>query len=70
MYNFSIFIEKEWDLYIARNLELWVFSQWENYDNALSNLKEATELYLGNEKEKTILNKIKWKNYSLTTLSI
>lgn len=70
MYNFSIFIEKEWDLYIARNLELWVFSQWENYDNALSNLKEATELYLENEKEKTILNKIKWKNYSLTTLSI
>jgi len=70
MHKFSIFIEQEWKIFIARNLELWVVSQWENYNEAIHNLKEATELYLENENEENIFSNIKDKNYSLTTMNI
>jgi len=70
MHKFSIFIEQEWKIFIARNLELWVVSQWENYNEAINNLKEATELYLEDENEENIFSNIKDKNYSLTTMNI
>ena len=70
MINFTVFIEKEWDIYIAKNLELWIFSQWNTSDEALSNLKEATELYMEDEKKESLLDKIKNKQYFLTMLNI
>lgn len=70
MYNFNVFIEKEDKYYIAHNLELWVVSQWETYEQALKNLKEATELYLEDEDKEIIINSFSNKNYSLTNMLI
>ena len=70
MLNFTVFIEKEWDIYIAKNLELWVFSQWKTSDEAIENLKEATLLYVEDEPKENLLSKFKNKQYSLTMLNI
>ncbi len=70
MYKFTILVEKEDEFYIAHNLELWVVSQWKNYEEAISNLQEATLLYLDGDDEKNNLKNIKNKNYSLTTLMV
>jgi len=44
--QYNIVITK-WDLmYVAQNLELWVVSQWETIEQAITNIQEATELYL------------------------
>lgn len=70
MYNYNIFIEQEDDLYIAHNLELWIASQWDSYDEAIKNLKEATMLFLEDENKESIFSNIKNRNYSLLTMSI
>lgn len=70
MVNFTVFIEKEWDIFIAKNLEFWIFSQGNTSDEALLNLKEATSLYIEDESKETLLSKFKNKQYSLTMATI
>ncbi len=43
---FTAVIHKETDLYVAECPEVGTVSQGSSMDEALSNLKEATELYL------------------------
>jgi len=70
MYNFNILIEKEWEYYVARNLQLWVVSQWSSYEESLANIKEASELYLEWENENNLIKSFVNRNYSLTNISI
>jgi len=44
--EFSAVIEKEEDLFVARCSEVGTVSQGVSIEEALANLKEATELYL------------------------
>lgn len=44
--TFTAVIHKEENLYVAECPEIGTFSQGRNIEDALSNLKEATELYL------------------------
>jgi len=44
--SFTARIRKEDDMFIAECLEIGTISQGESVENAISNLKEATELYL------------------------
>lgn len=46
MRTFTAIIEKEEDMYIAKCSEVGTVSQGHTIDEALANLKEATELYL------------------------
>ncbi len=46
MKTFTAIIEKEEDMYIARCPEIGTVSQGYTIEEALANLKEATELYL------------------------
>ncbi len=46
MKTFTAIIEKEEDMYIARCPEIGTVSQCYTIEEALANLKEATELYL------------------------
>jgi len=46
MSNFTAIIQKEEDLYIASCPEIGTASQGRTIEEALANLKEATELYL------------------------
>lgn len=44
--SYNIVIRRDSDgQYIARNLELWIVSQWETIEQATANIKEATELF-------------------------
>jgi len=70
MYNFSVFIQKEDNFFVAQNLELWVVSQWITYEEALSNLREATELYLEDENKASINNSFKNNSYFLTNMTV
>jgi len=70
MYNFSVFVQKEDKFYVANNLELWVVSQWNTYDEALSNLREATELYLEDENKVSLKDKFINNNYILTNMTV
>lgn len=70
MINFSVFVEKEGDIFVARNLELGVFSQWMDYNEAIENLKEATELFMEWESKKSLINMFTNNQYSLTTMSV
>ena len=44
--TYSIIIHKEDDLYVAECLEVGTVSQGYTIEEAIANLKEATELYL------------------------
>ena len=44
--TFTAVIHKEEDLYVAQHLEVGTVSQGESVEEAIANLKEATELYL------------------------
>ncbi len=46
MRSFTAIIEKEEDMYVARCPEVGTVSQGHTIDEALANLKEATQLYL------------------------
>jgi len=46
MVTFSIVVYKEEGVYIAKCLEVGTASQGKTINDAISNLKEATELYL------------------------
>lgn len=46
MKSFTAIIQKEEDMYIAKCPEVGTVSQGKNIEEAVSNLKEATELYL------------------------
>lgn len=43
---FTAIIHKEEDMYVAECLEVGTVSQGEGIESAITNLKEATELYL------------------------
>lgn len=66
MNNYNILISQEDKYFVVKNIDLWIVSQWESIDDALFNIKEATELFLEEEKN--------YKNiYSrsfLTTISV
>ena len=51
--TFSAVIHKEEDMYIAECPEVGTVSQGKTVDEALDNLKEATELYLSEFKQKS-----------------
>lgn len=59
MQSFTAVLHKEEDMYVAECPEVGTVSQGKNIDEAVSNLKEATELYLeefpAKEKRKTWL---------------
>ena len=59
MQSFTAVLHKEEDMYVAECPEIGTVSQGKNIDEAVSNLKEATELYLEEfpvkEKRKTWL---------------
>ena len=44
--NFTVIVEKEDDMYVAECPEVGTFSQGRTIEEAVNNLKEATELYL------------------------
>ncbi|MCX6147085.1 MAG: type II toxin-antitoxin system HicB family antitoxin [Candidatus Kapabacteria bacterium] len=44
--NYSAILQKEDDLYVAYCPEIGTASQGKNIEEAIENLKEATELYL------------------------
>lgn len=46
MESFTAIIKQEEDMYIAECPEVGTVSQGKNMDEAINNLKEATELYL------------------------
>ena len=46
MYTFTAIIQKEEDMYIAKCPEIGTVSRGKTIEEAISNLKEATELYL------------------------
>ncbi len=46
MMSFSAVIHKDEDMYVAKCSEVGTVSQGKNIEEALNNLKEATELYL------------------------
>ena len=46
MKTFTVYIQKEDDWFIAKCFEVGTVSQGKTMDEALANLKEATELYL------------------------
>ncbi|HLD05584.1 MAG TPA: type II toxin-antitoxin system HicB family antitoxin [Candidatus Nanoarchaeia archaeon] len=46
MKTFTAVIQKEEDMYVAKCPEVGTASQGETIEEALANLKEATELYL------------------------
>ncbi len=46
MKTFTAVLHKDEDMYVAECVELGVVSQGKTIDEALANLKEATELYL------------------------
>ena len=58
MTTFTAIIQKEEDLYIAKCPEVGTVSQGRTIEEALANLKEATELYLEEFplKNKTLIN--------------
>ena len=70
MLNFTVFVEKEDNIFIAKNLELGIFSQGKTYEEAIKNLKEATELFLEDESKESILQRFKNKQYFLTAINI
>jgi len=52
MKSFSVLVWKDDDkYYIAKNLDLDIVSQWLTIEEAIENLKEATELFLENSNE-------------------
>ena len=46
MESFTAIIDKEEDMYVAKCNEVGTVSQGKTLDEAIANLKEATELYL------------------------
>ncbi|MCD5406256.1 MAG: type II toxin-antitoxin system HicB family antitoxin [Desulfotomaculum sp.] len=60
--NFTAVVRKEEDLYVAECLEVGTISQGDTLKEAISNLKEATELYL----EEFPLPEIKMINFEAT----
>ena len=59
MQTFTAVIHKEEDMYVAECPEVGTVSQGENIEEAINNLKEATELYLDEfplkEERKTLM---------------
>lgn len=46
-YTYTVVINKEGKLFVAKALEVGVTSQGKNVEDAKENLKEAVELYCG-----------------------
>ncbi len=68
MRNYNVLIEEEDKFFVATNLDLWIVSQWYNPDEALENLKEATELFLEDNRKITNLNS--FKKVFLSTITV
>jgi predicted RNase H-like HicB family nuclease len=64
--TFSVIVWKEGKLQIAWSPELDIASQGKNVENAISNLREAVELYLEDEDAKIPVE----RSAILTTLSV
>ena len=67
MNNYNILILQEWKYFVAKNIDLWVVSQWETVNEALENIKEASGLFL--EDNNSIYNSYNSQSF-LTTISI
>lgn len=44
--QYNILIIQEWKYFVAKNISLWITSQWESIEEAIANIKEATEFFL------------------------
>lgn len=66
MKNYNVIILQEWKYFVAKNIDLWIVSQWQNIDDALYNIKEATSLYLEDDFDLSQ----NYKQSFLTTISI
>lgn len=66
MHTFTAVIHKEIDIYVAQCPEVGTVSQGKTLEEALANLKEATELYLEefpiSEKSRPFLRRIYGKS--------
>lgn len=66
MKNYNVLILQEWKYFVVKNIDLWVVSQWETVNEALLNIKEATELFL----EDNSVFKSHYSQSFLTTISV
>ncbi len=70
MKAFTAIIQKEEDMYIAKCPEVGTVSQGATVDEAIANLKEATELYLEEfplkEKSRTLLTTFEVAEFAKT----
>ncbi|MFC1859598.1 type II toxin-antitoxin system HicB family antitoxin [Thermodesulfobacteriota bacterium] len=64
VFEYTAVVWKETGGYVSKCSELGVASYGESFDQAISNLREAVELYLENAKELDLIEEIK---ESLTT---
>ncbi|MBI5225113.1 type II toxin-antitoxin system HicB family antitoxin [Candidatus Micrarchaeota archaeon] len=70
MEEFSAILEKEDDWYVAHCPELGVASQGKTVELAISNLKEAVELYLEDEDVQKMLKGRKFSRPIVTTIAV
>ncbi|MDP2090673.1 MAG: type II toxin-antitoxin system HicB family antitoxin [Candidatus Gracilibacteria bacterium] len=70
MYNFTVLVQKEDKYYVAHNLDLGIVSQGLSHEESITNLKEATKLYLEDETVNSIDKKILDNNYFLTNIKV
>jgi predicted RNase H-like HicB family nuclease len=69
MRTYSVLVWKDDDkYYVAKNLALDIVSQWTTPEEAIENLKEATELFLEDKQEKQLEDSK--KSFFLTTLAL
>jgi len=57
MKNYNVIIHKEGKFFVVKNIDLWIVSQWKSIEESLKNIKEATQLYLEDEKQEENLSK-------------
>jgi len=69
-FNGTVKIERGVELFVATCLENYVASQGKTIDEALSNLKEAIELYYEDEENIDELNYYQNNNIYYTTISV
>ncbi|MFQ3675460.1 MAG: type II toxin-antitoxin system HicB family antitoxin [Endomicrobiia bacterium] len=69
-YKFSAIIEKEGEWYTALCSEIDVASQGKTVEEAISNLKEAVELFLESASEEEISERMSGVSPLITTIEI
>jgi len=69
MTNYTVLLEKEKNWFVAHNMDLDITSQGKTIDEALENIKEATELYFEDETPKKT-SKTLARQFFLTSIRV